>query len=170
MDRERRATPSDFQVRLAGPADAQILGALRGQFWADQIAKGTIDHPEMNSLSTDTVAMLGRPRTSIFVALHQGEVAGYLLGQTRILPGVAGSVVSSIEEIFVLLKYRRSSVARGLVQASLFAFRAGGAKRIQLRVLEQNDGAKAFWRELNFLPSVTIYEYAATPEKTAGAA
>jgi ribosomal protein S18 acetylase RimI-like enzyme len=157
-------------VRLASPADAQLLSALREQFWSDQIVKGTIDHPEMSTLSADTAAMLGRARTSIFVALHQSEVAGYLLGQTRILPGVAGSVVSSVEEIFVLPQYRRSHIARGLVEASLSAFKAGGAKRIQLRVLEQNDSAKKFWRELNFLPSVTIYEYAAEPEKAADTA
>ena len=166
LDSGQRATPIlSFQVRVARPADAQAIGALREQFWSDQIAKGTIDHPALSSLLADTAAMLGRPRTSIFVAVHQEEIAGYLLGQTRILPGVAGSIVSSIEEVFMLPAYRRSRAARSLVEESLSAFRAAGAKRIQLRVLERNDGAKKFWQSLDFLPSVTIYEYAAEPLK-----
>ena len=70
----------------------------------------------------------------------------------------------SIEEIFVLPQYRRTTVARMLVDNALKSFRASGCHRFQLRVLERNDAGKAFWQQLGFLPAVTIYEYAGPKE------
>ena len=146
---------------MAGEADLNAVNELRNEFWSDQISKGSIDHPELTGLMADTAGLMRRPRTAIFVALQGDKVVGYILGQTRILPGVAGSIVSSVEEIFALPEWRRSAVARKLVEATLAEFRTAGAQRIQLRVLERNEDAKKFWRTLNFFPSVTIYEYAA---------
>lgn len=158
--------PLATNLRAAREADAAALSALRAAFWSDQIAKGSLDNPDTDpaKLATDTAHLVKRARTVIFVATDRENLVGYILGQTKIVPGAASSIVSSIEEIFVLPQYRRTTVARMLVDNALKSFRASGCHRFQLRVLERNDAGKAFWQQLGFLPAVTIYEYAGPKE------
>jgi ribosomal protein S18 acetylase RimI-like enzyme len=150
-----------LDLRAAREADASALTMLRAAFWSDQIAKGSRDNPDIEpaKLLADTTNLVKRARTMIFVAADREKLVGYLLSQTKIVPGAAGSAVSSIEEIFVLPEYRRTTVARKLVECALDGFRATGSQRFQLRVLEYNDAGKAFWTRLGFSPAVTIYEY-----------
>jgi ribosomal protein S18 acetylase RimI-like enzyme len=148
-------------LRAARETDASALTALRAAFWSDQIAKGTLDNPDTDptKLLADTGNLIKRARTAIFIATDNEKPVGYLLAQTKIVPGGAGSAISSIEEIFVLPDYRRTTVARKLVEIALNAFKASGSQRFQLRILEGNDDGKSFWRDLGFAPAVTIYEY-----------
>lgn len=157
---------TEMNLRAARESDAAALSALRATFWSDQIAKGSLDNPdtEPEKLLADTTNLTKRARTVIFIATDREEPVGYLLGQTKIVPGAAGSAVSSIEEIFVLPQYRRTTVARRLVDSALDSFRSSGCQRFQLRVLERNDAGKAFWRQIGFSPAVTIYEYAGPKE------
>lgn len=152
---------SAMNLRVAQEADASALSALRAAFWSDQIAKGSLDNPDTDSakLLADTANFIKRARTVILVAADREKPVGYLLGQIKIVPGATGSAVSSIEEIFVLPQYRRSAVARRLVEGALDSFRASGCQRFQLRVLERNDAGRAFWLGIGFSPAVTIYEY-----------
>ena len=155
-----------INLRVAQEVDASPLSALRAAFWSDQIAKGSLDNPDTapEKLLADTANLIKRARTMVFIATDQEKPVGYLLGQTKIVPGAMGSVVSSIEEIFVLPQYRRTTVARKLVENALDGFKASGSKRFQLRVLESNHAGKAFWRQIGFSPAVTIYEYAGTQD------
>jgi ribosomal protein S18 acetylase RimI-like enzyme len=155
-----------MSLRVAQEADASALSALRAVFWSDQIAKGSLDNPDTDpkKLFADTVNLIKRARTVVFVAADHEKTVGYLLGQIKIVPGATGSAVSSIEEIFVLPQYRRGAVARGLVESALDSFRASGCQRFQLRVLERNDDGRAFWLGIGFSPAVTIYEYTGTKE------
>lgn len=148
-------------LRTAREADASTLTMLRAAFWSDQIAKGSLDGPDTDpaNLLADTTNLIKRARTIIFIAADHEKPVGYLLGQTKIVPGAAGSTVSSIEEIFVLPDYRRTTVARKLVESALSSFRTSGSQRFQLRILERNDDGKAFWQRIGFSPAVTIYEY-----------
>jgi len=155
-----------INLRVAQEVDTSPLSALRAAFWSDQIAKGSLDNPDTDpeKLLADTANLIKRARTMVFIATDQEKPVGYLLGQTKIVPGAMGSVVSSIEEIFVLPQYRRTTVARKLVENALDGFKASGSKRFQLRVLENNHAGKAFWRQIGFSPAVTIYEYASTQD------
>jgi ribosomal protein S18 acetylase RimI-like enzyme len=154
------ATPA-IDVQTISESDAATLASLRLAFWSDQISKGTIDHPEIEDvrLLADTAALIKRARTTILVAIEHDKIVGYVLGQTRVLPGVGGSIVSSIEEIFVEPDYRRFAVARSLVDGIIASFKVMDAKRIQLRVLENNSEAKKFWHSMGFCPAVTLFEY-----------
>jgi ribosomal protein S18 acetylase RimI-like enzyme len=156
------ASPPDqtaINLRVAQEADASELSALRAAFWADQIAKGSLDNPDTDpaKLLADTANLIKRARTMIVIAADREKPVGYIHGQIKIVPGA--SAVSSIEEIFVLPQYRRTTIARKLVDSALDSFRASGCRRFQLRVLDRNEAGKAFWQRIGFSPAVTIYEY-----------
>jgi ribosomal protein S18 acetylase RimI-like enzyme len=137
-------------------------------FWSDQIAKGSIDHPDVEParLLADTDKLIERARTFVLLATDRDKPAGYILGQMKILPGIAGSPVSSIEELFVGPAYRHASVAQNLTETVIAELLAAGARRIQLRVLEDNDEGRTFWRRIGFSPSVIIYEYTKPAKST----
>jgi len=155
------AVHSTIALRAARKSDAPAIAELRTAFWFDQISKGSIDHPDIEPtrLLTDTDKLIERARTFVLLATDNDKPAGYILGQTKILPGVAGSPISSIEELFVEPAYRRTNMAQSLVEKIIAEFRTSGAQRIQLRVLEGNGEGRKFWRRMDFDPSVTIYEY-----------
>jgi ribosomal protein S18 acetylase RimI-like enzyme len=152
---------SAIALCAARKSDAPALAKLRAVFWADQISKGAVDHPDIEPtrLLADTDKLIERARTFVLLATDRDKPAGYIFGQTKILPGIAGSRISSIEELFVEPAYRRTNVAQSLVEKSIAEFQASGAQRIQLRALENNDEGRSFWRRMGFYPSVTIYEY-----------
>lgn len=152
-----------FTVRRALPADAQALTGLRDAFWRDQIAKGTLDNPDLvyARLSADTEKLVERARTVLLVADQGGAIGGYLYAQVKIVPGTPP--VGSIEEIFVTPESRRARFAHTLVERAVAELQAIGTERIQLRVLQDNAEGRKFWRRLGFGPSVTIYEYSRNP-------
>ena len=158
MNREPETANSGIAVRAARQTDIAALTELRFAFWSDQIAKGSIDNPDTDpaQLFADTGKLIERARTIVFLATDGDKPVGYIFGQTKILPG---STVSSVEEIFADPAYRHTNMARALADRALVAFQAGGAQRIQLRVLETNGEGRTFWRQMGFAPSVTIYEY-----------
>lgn len=151
-----------IESRAGGNADVPALARLRAAFWSDQIAKGSIDNPDTEParLLEDTSKLIGRARTFLLLAAHDGKAVGYVLGQTKIVPGAADSAISSIEEIFIEPAFRNMNVAQDLVDRMIAQFRTAGAQRIQLRVLENNAEGRLFWQRIGFSPSVTIYEYA----------
>ena len=155
-------------VRRALESDAPVLAALRSEFWSDQIAKGSLDNPDLEpaQLMSDTQRWVKRARTSVFLAADGDQALGYIIGQTRILPGVAGTLISSVEEVFVIPGQRRSTVARDLVADAMADFQTAGAQRVQLRVLERNSEGKKFWERLGFSASVVLYEYMANIPKS----
>ena len=161
MARQPASGATSLELRNAMESDAPALGIMRTAFWADQISKGAIDHPDIDAhqLLSDTRALVARSRTKVILATSRGATAGYAVGQTKIVPGAKGFAVGSIEEIYVQTSYRHSGVARRLVERILDEFKTVGVERIQLRALEKNEVAKSFWRELGFSPSVIIYEY-----------
>lgn len=148
-----------IDLRVAQETDASALSALRTAFWADQIAKGSLDNPDTDpeKLLAGTANLVKRARTVTVIAADGEKTVGYVHGQIKIVPGA--SAVASIEEIFVLPQYRRTAIARQLVDSALDSFRASGCQRFQLRVLERNEAGKVFWQRIGFTPAVTIYEY-----------
>jgi ribosomal protein S18 acetylase RimI-like enzyme len=164
LNREPETTSPGIAVRAARKSDIAALTELRSAFWSDQIAKGSVDNPDTDParLSADTGKLIERARTILFLAMHGDKPVGYIFGQTKILPG---STVSSVEEIFTDPAYRHTKMARALADRALAAFQAGGAQRIQLRVLEVNGEGRTFWQQMGFAPSVTIYEYL-NPDKS----
>src|ERR1700748_2770213 len=47
---EYMTPPFPIDVREAMESDAPVLASLRDAFWSDQISKGSIDHPEIESV------------------------------------------------------------------------------------------------------------------------
>jgi ribosomal protein S18 acetylase RimI-like enzyme len=163
LNKSQSGDLSDFSIRPALPADTAALTDLREAFWRDQIAKGTLDSPDLAParLPTDTAKLIERARTVLLVAARGDAVGGYLYAQIKLVPGT--TPVGSIEEIFVNPQSRRANFARTLVERAIAELRVIGAGRIQLRVLQDNAEGRRFWQRLGFGPSVTIYEYGQNP-------
>jgi ribosomal protein S18 acetylase RimI-like enzyme len=146
-----------LRIEAARAEHLPALAALRAAFWKDQNEKG-LREPAPGCALEDLAKLLGRARTHLLVALLDGEPVGYLLGQTKVIPGVVVQKASSVEEVMTLPVFRREGAARRLVEAALGRFRDDGADRVQLRVLVENDEAHAFWRRMGFEPYLTTLE------------
>jgi ribosomal protein S18 acetylase RimI-like enzyme len=152
-----------IEIRRAVETDAAFLSYLRASFFADQFDKGSADSRRNAParLLSETAKLIKRRRTVVLVAIRNGLFAGYIVGQTRILPEDASPVAASIEELFVLKRARRCHLARELVRTLMSEFRLAGVQKTELRVLDLNDEGKAFWEQAGFFPSYSVYEHTA---------
>src|SRR5262245_16991316 len=115
------ADPDMVQAVRAQIADVCQIAELRSQFVEDQLAKGLLETPP--SCYAETVGQcVVRARTELLCASVDGRSLGYLLGQTRMVPGTPPSRVSSIEEVYARPEARRLGVAKKLVEGALAAF------------------------------------------------
>ena len=154
--------PAEPRVAIARGSvdDLALLEQLRARFWHEQVAMGLIDGPECidTFVKQGTLGQLDRPRTVFLGAKVDGQLAGYVIGQVKRIPGTTPAVVASIEEIFVGTPYRRSQVASALVHSIVGELRGDTNCRMQLRVLSANPGGSAFWAAHGFEPNLTTYE------------
>lgn len=137
---------------------AEALSSLRAEFWRDQKSSGLLEAtPDCGPAVT--LQLIGRARTHVLVAERADTtLSGYVFGQTKLVPGDPVARVSSIEEVYVREDARGEGIAARLAQVAFDAFRADGANRIQLRVLQRNAGGAAFWQKLGLEPYLTVYE------------
>lgn len=139
-------------------AHAEALSSLRAEFWRDQKSSGLLEAAP-GCGPAEILQLIGRARTHVLIAQRtDGTLSGYVFGQTKLVPGDPVTRVSSIEEIYVRKDARGEGSAARLAQAAFDAFRADGADRIQLRVLQGNGGGAAFWQKLGLEPYLTVYE------------
>ena len=152
-------------LRAATAEDIEALARLRVDFWDDQVRKGLLDlRPfDLDSLRAETRGLIGRQRTHLIVVDRGGEIAAYAYGQIKIVPGAAQSRVAVIEELYVPRSKSNVSVALVLMRAMVERLIEAGVERIQCRVLNANEEAKAFHELCGFEPNLTIYEYAFQP-------
>jgi ribosomal protein S18 acetylase RimI-like enzyme len=86
----------------------------------------------------------------VLVAVVDGELAGYVqLGRATPLP--ASDHVRMIGGIAVADGHRRRGVGRALVDAAAAEARARGARRLTLRVLGPNTGARHLYESAGFV-------------------
>jgi ribosomal protein S18 acetylase RimI-like enzyme len=120
-----------LRIRLARPAEAEVLQRLAAEAWAGA--------PEAFLSRADDVAQLfSGPGRLVLLAEWKGRAAGYLAGAR--LGGVLG-----IEELAVLPPLRRMGIGRALLSHAL---RGGDAAL--LSVGEGNAQARALYGSLGF--------------------
>lgn len=148
----------DISVIRARSQHVDVLSRFRGDFWHDQSRRGLLEaFPDHSAAATSK--LIDRPRTHILVAEDaSGVVQGYLFGQTRIVPGVMPTKVSSVEEVYVSEEMRGKGIAERLAKLAVQAFKDDGADRIQLRVLCGNHSGISFWSNLGFRPYLSVFE------------
>jgi ribosomal protein S18 acetylase RimI-like enzyme len=91
----------------------------------------------------------------VLVALVDGEVAGYVqVGHATEL--AASDHVRTIRGIAVADEHRRQGVARALLDAAAAEAGERGAKRLTLRVLGPNTGARRLYESSGFVVEGTL--------------
>jgi L-amino acid N-acyltransferase YncA len=153
------------KLRRATIEDAPVLATLRKAFWQDQISKGLLDIPPLDdaSLLASTESILKRPRTFVHLSFAGEMAAGYVYGQTRIVPGASSTLVAMIEELFVDTTLGSPSTALSLVRNLIADLKSSGATRIQAKVLSKNAISKKFFELCGFTLNLMYYEYDGSP-------
>jgi GNAT superfamily N-acetyltransferase len=132
--------PPAFRVRLARRGDGEHLGALLAE----------LGHPGAGD--TGTVHwVLSHPEIEVYVASDaQDRPIGLLSLSHRPQLRLAGRV-ATIDELVVMLAWRRKGVARALMQRALERARVLSVKRLELQLPSLPDEATvAFCSALDF--------------------
>ena len=123
-------------IRPARPADDTALRELDRATWSWSVSPAPA-----SSASLDTEGML--------VAEVDGEVAGYVaLGHPTRLE--SNRHVLSLRGLAVAPAHQGRGLGRALLEAALAAARERGARRLTLRVLSTNPGARALYEACGF--------------------
>ena len=86
----------------------------------------------------------------VLVAEVDGEIAGYVkLGPSS--PLSSTDHILMVNGFSVLPDLRRRGIGRELIAAAVEEARARGARRLRLRVLGHNDGARALYEQAGFV-------------------
>jgi ribosomal protein S18 acetylase RimI-like enzyme len=130
-------------LRPATREDEQALRRLDADTWSWQSSPAPPATPDRSFFGPDD------DPGDVLVALIDGELAGYV--KVRPPTGLeSNSHVLAIHGLAVRPEYQRRGVARTLVEAAVEAAAAQGARRLTLRVLGPNTGARAFYEACGF--------------------
>lgn len=141
--------PQAFDLRVARPGDAGVLGALHCQAWQETYP-GLLPAAMLQSLSPEKSAARFAQEgcRDMLLAFCGGEPAGFCgFGPWRAGPGAAeGEIIG----LYVLKAYQRRGVGTALLRAALAALAARGLDRVSLWVLDGNEKAVRFYESLGF--------------------
>jgi ribosomal protein S18 acetylase RimI-like enzyme len=131
-------------VRTAQAADDAALAALDHRCWA-------IEHEVMPRRNEHAPFFSDRTEMSdVLVAEIDGEIAGW----TKLAhptPVASNAHVQQIQGLAVDPRWRRRGVGRALIDAACDLARSRGARRITLRVLGTNPGARQLYETAGFV-------------------
>jgi L-amino acid N-acyltransferase YncA len=146
-------------MRRATPDDITVLLSLRKPFWQDQISKGLLDKPKLDqdSLLESTLAILKRPRTSVYLAFREEQAWGYAYGQARAIPG-ASAIVGMVEELYVDPSIESPTTALGLLRQVIADLKDYGSLRVQAKILAKNEMSRKFFEICGFRLNLLYYE------------
>jgi ribosomal protein S18 acetylase RimI-like enzyme len=131
------------EIRPARPADEEPLAALDRATWDSLSSPAPPPGPEWTFFGERTAL------ADVLVGLVEGRVAGYVkLGRKTELASTAH--VLSVNGISVDPAFRRRGVGRALVEAAVAEARVRGARRLTLRVLGPNEGARRLYESCGF--------------------
>lgn len=98
-------------------------------------------------------------RDIVLIAYRQNLPAGYLIGRiSSPTPNGARSITQAqVDNIYVEADCRRRHIGEALFGFFEGLCRERNVKRLSVTVLAKNEGAIAFYEEMNFLPRSIIY-------------
>jgi ribosomal protein S18 acetylase RimI-like enzyme len=130
-------------IRPARASDEDELAAIDAATWTADVTPAPYD-PERPFFDERT-----RPE-DVIVATVDGRVAGYVkLGRVNEL--AASEHVRMVSGLAVGRGFQRRGVGRELVHAAIAEARAQGARRLTLRVLGPNEGARRLYEQAGFV-------------------
>jgi ribosomal protein S18 acetylase RimI-like enzyme len=130
-------------VRFAEPGDEAALAALDQATWTAEVTPAPPPPPGKPFFDERTEP------GDVLVAELEGAVAGYVrLGRATELR--ASDHVVTISGLAVDPRRQRRGVGRALVEAAVREAAARGARRLTLRVLGHNTGARALYESCGF--------------------
>ncbi len=93
---------------------------------------------------------LGEAGHKAFIAEDDGKIAGFIYGFVYEIPGMFLEPVAILDALYVEEDYRHTGVAKELFRRFQKFAEAGGACRIELKVLTDNENALRFYESLGF--------------------
>jgi ribosomal protein S18 acetylase RimI-like enzyme len=132
------------EVRIATPADEDVLRALDLATWSTLVSPAPRPPDDRPFFGEST-----RPE-EVLVAVVDGKVVGYSKLQ-RPTPLPASDHVRTINGFVVAPGRRRQGIGTSLLRATADAARADGARRLTLRVLGHNVGARRLYESHGFV-------------------
>jgi ribosomal protein S18 acetylase RimI-like enzyme len=150
------------QVRRATEADLEALTAL----WIEI----TRHHRDLDPLFTlrqgaeEAIrsllrSMLEDPGCGVFVSEPDGEVVGICCVRIDRAPPILREVErAEITDLGVRRDHRRRGLGRMLAEVALTWVRERAISRVEVRVVEGNREAQAFWRALGFGDHVQVLQ------------
>jgi ribosomal protein S18 acetylase RimI-like enzyme len=128
-------------VRIAGPADAELVAALMAAF-RDHIGRS---EPSTSEIAATVERLLGDPQTEYLLAGSVGVC------QLRYRLSVWTSTPDCwLEDLYVTDEARGTGLGKALIEAAFERARARGCKRIQLDVADDNSRAIDVYRAAGF--------------------
>ncbi|PWK73580.1 L-amino acid N-acyltransferase YncA [Streptomyces sp. CG 926] len=134
---------SDVVIRPARAADEREISELFRSTWS------RVSEPGPERPADAAVFDERHPVESYLVAERGQQVVGYI-AQAPASPLETNRHVRHIQGLAVLASARGSGVGQALVEAACAAARAGGARRMNLRVLGHNEPARQLYRRCGF--------------------
>lgn len=147
------ALTDNYRIRVAAAADENALGTLWAQLMNEM--RQLDPHQPMpianarRHYAGRVIRSLNDPHTRVFVAQHEHDVLGYVLGALLDTSDLfAGGREGFIVDLYVLPTARRAGVGGALVAALREWFVEQGALQIVLNVDSANAAGRAFWQAL----------------------
>ncbi|SEC68501.1 Predicted N-acetyltransferase YhbS [Amycolatopsis tolypomycina] len=131
-------------IRLARPEDEAALTEIDRRTWSSAVSPAPPPEPGTPFFGEDA-----RPG-NFLVAEHEGEVAGYVRLSAG-FPIDAHRHVLVIGGLAVDPDRQRLGIGRQLVEAAVAAARRKGARKLTLRVLGHNTGARRVYERCGFV-------------------
>ncbi|MFE5805809.1 GNAT family N-acetyltransferase [Streptomyces sp. NPDC056491] len=134
---------SDVVIRPARAEDEREIVELLRSVWS------RVSEPGPERPAGAAVFDERHPVESYLVAVSGRRIVGYI-AQAPASPLETNRHVRHIQGLAVLESARGSGVGQALVEAACAAARAGGARRMALRVLGHNEPAQQLYRRCGF--------------------
>jgi len=153
---------SDFTYRTATPEDAPLMSRIGAQTFRDTF--GHLYTPENlaafleNHREENWLAELNDPSLTIRLAELDGEAVGFAKVGPHKLPFAADGLAAELRQLYVLIPWHGTGVAKALMDWAMAEGRARGAGQMFLSVFIDNHRAQRFYARFGF-EAVGTYKF-----------
>ena len=130
------------------------LEGLQGELeYLNQLVKGkSVKANKEEVLKRILLTLVQTGEGQIFVAVHDGEHAGYCLATKKVYPVEDPSLSGCINGIYVKPEFRRQKLGLKLYQAAESWFKQDGISYIELYHMINDPKAVGFWKACGYTP------------------
>lgn len=159
-DRTQDLTKAAPALRVADTLDCDAITALYGELIATH---GEFDERYRGLAASDLrlaiAARLDASDARFWLAIAAGKTVAFCGAEIEDAPSALSETRRGhLGELFVAPGWRRGGLGGRLVLEALAWCREQGARRVAVRVLTANQGARRFWKTLDFASVVDVME------------